>query len=364
MHIFPFQALYPDPQRFTQVPDLFDVTRERYNNFVQAGLFLRTDQPGFFLYRIQTKSRHYLGLLACTDIADYLCGDIKKHESTMPDEERKQMLLTIERNAAVKPVLLVYPDAPQIDTWIARYVAQHEHFLEVYFPGDEQRHQLWWIQEVGAIQQLQALFAQNVPHAYIADGHHRMAAFGLLAQTADEATRQQYQHVYCAFFPSVELDILEFNRVVEIPAGFDLQQLAPFFTIQPLAQAAKPTRLHEMTLCTPQGWYQLQWKAEVLQLYDNESVVLDTMLLNEKIIQPLLGIEDIRHDRRVEYIDAPKGLEIIEKKIKENHNKIGFCLYPVDFNDLMKIVEANQTLPPKSTWFEPRMKNGLLVKPY
>ncbi len=364
MHISPFQALYPNPLKLAETPDLFDTTKERYNDFAQTGLFLSTEQPGFFLYRILTPQRHYLGLLACTDINDYLCGDIKKHESTMYEEEQKQMLLTLERRAAVKPVLLVYPDAPQIDAWILTYMHQKNYFLEVHFQNDLQTHQLWAVQEEDSILQLQQLFSSNVPHAYIADGHHRMAALGLLAQTADERTRQQYRQVYCAFFPSVELDILAFNRMVEVPTGFEVKQLEAVFEIQPLPAPAAPTRLHEMTLCTPQGWYQLHWGKKVLQDFENEAVVLDTMLLNEKVLQPLLGIENIRHDRRVEYLDATKNLEMIEQKIQENPNKIAFCLYPVVFDDLMTLVEADQVLPPKSTWFEPRMKNGLLVKTY
>lgn len=364
MHISPFQALYPDPLKLTEKTDLFDTAKERYNDFEQAGLFLPTAQPGFFLYRILTPKRHYLGLLACTDINDYLCGDIKKHENTMPEEEQKQMLLTLERRAAVKPVLLVYPDAPQIDTWIAQYIQEKDYFLEIHFQNDRQTHQLWAVQEEASIQQLQQLFTKNVPHAYIADGHHRMAAMGLLAQTTDEPTREQYRYVYCAFFPSIELDILAFNRMVEVPAGFDLTQLSDLFDIQPLPVPAAPTRPHDMTLCTSQGWYKLQWKEQFLQRFDNELVVLDTMLLNEKVLQPLLGVEDIRHDRRVEYLDATKSLEIIDRKIQENPNKIAFCLYPVVFDDLMTLVEADQVLPPKSTWFEPRMKNGLLVKTY
>lgn len=362
MHISPFHALYPDPLRLSE--DLFSIAKEHFESLREAGYFLNTDLPGFFLYRIQTKQRHYLGLLACTDIVDYLKGDIKKHESTMPDEEHKQLLLTLERQAAVKPVLLIYPDAPAIDAWMADYIAQHTHFLEVNFPDEPQFHQLWAVQELEAIQVLQALFEKNVPHAYIADGHHRMAAMGLLAQSSSEQLRSQHRQVYCAFFPSVELDILEFHRVVETPEDFDLQQLESIFHIQPLSAPGKPTQAHEMTLCTAQGWYRLKWKAQILQTFKNEPVVLDTMLLNEKVLQPIMGIEDIRHDRRVEYVEAPKGLDFIEKKVSENPNKIGFCLYPVSFEDLMTLVEADKTLPPKSTWFEPRMKNGLLIKPY
>lgn len=364
MHISPFHALYPNVPRLPEVPDFFDTAKERYQKLAQSGYLIPTAHASFFLYRIQGKQRYYQGVLACTAIADYLCGDIKKHESTILDLEQKQMLLTQEHQAMVKPVLLVYPDAPQIDAWIAAYIGSREPFLEIYFEKDLQTHQLWAVQAPEAIGQLQTLFRKYVPHSYIADGHHRMAALGLLAKSEEAAIRKQYQHVYCAFFPSIELDILAFNRVVEVPAHFELRQLEPLLHIQPLAAPAKPSQLHEMTLCTAQGWYQLRWKEEVLQKFKNEEIILDTMLLNEQILQPILSIDDVRYDRRVEYVEAPKNLETLENKIAQNPNRIAFCLFPVAFEDLMTLVEANKTLPPKSTWFEPRMKNGLLVKPY
>jgi uncharacterized protein (DUF1015 family) len=364
MHISPFQALYPNPHQLGEASDLFDTARESYPTLAQSGIFHSTLRPALFLYEIQTLQRTYRGLLAGVAIRDYLEGNIKKHEATMPEEEHKQMLLTLERDAAVKPILLIYPDAPRIDRWMESYMQKQAVFLEVAFAKETQIHRLWQVETEGDMEALQTLFLSDVPHAYIADGHHRMAAMGLIAQSENAAIRQRFQSVYCAFFPSIEVDILEFNRVVEVPIDFHVQQLENLFEIKPLAAAAKPTKLHEMTLCTTQGWFQLNWKAKVLAEFADDPVVLDTLLLNEKVLKEMLGIADIRHDRRVEYVDAKKGLETIQHKVLEGATHIGFCLYPVAFDDLMTLVEANQTLPPKSTWFEPRMKNGLIVKPY
>ena len=364
MHISSFQALYPNLHRLSESPDMLDTTKENFTSLAQLNLFQPATKSSFFLYEIQTPFRTHRGLLACVDVMDYLNSSIKKHEATMPQEEQKQMQLTLERDAAVKPILLIYPNAARIDDWMAHYIQQNPHFLELPFLEDTQIHRLWQVQEAAAIEALHHLFLEEVPHAYIADGHHRMAAMGLLAQSENVDWQQRFRSVYVALFPASELDILEFNRVVEVPTDFHRQQLESLFEIKPLSAAAKPRQLHEMTLCTPQGWFQLHWKSAVLRAFAHEPAVLDTVLLNEKILKEMIGINDVRHDRRVEYVDAQAGLEAIQHKVLGNPHRIGFCLYPVTFNDLLTLVEAGKTLPPKSTWFAPRMKNGLIVKPY
>lgn len=369
MHIRPFEALYPDQALVTAEPEFFDNARESYPHFLQAGFFNKTDTPALFLYQIQASERRYTGVLACTDLHDYLEGDIKKHENTIRAEEEKQMRLTLEREAAVKPVLLTYPENEEIDQFLDTYAAQHPVFLELHFPADQQIHRLWAIREPESITRIQQLFVTNVPHAYIADGHHRMCAMALIVEnTKSDRLRRIYSDVFCSFFPSRQLDILEFNRVVEIQDGTGvldfLKNLEQLFDIQPLDGAEKPAQLHEMTFCTILGWYRLRWKPEVLQEFAGERVILDTMLLNELVLNRLLGIREVRDDRRVSYINAPKGLEAIQTEVANQLNRVGFCLYPVQFEDLKNLVEAGKTLPPKSTWFEPRMKNGVIVKPY
>lgn len=363
MHITPFKALYPDAPRLHQEPTLFDTTKERYPDFLQAGLFRETPQEAIYLYEIQAVTRSHRGILTCTDVGDYLNGNIKKHENTLLAEEQKQMKLTLERQAAVKPVLLAYPNAPAIDDWIAQFMANQAPFFENYFGNDQQTHRLWAVKNLSDIRALQLLFADQVHHAYIADGHHRMCAMALIAQSNEsEAVKQSYRQVYCAFFPAGELEILAFNRWVQIPENFDINNLKVLFEIKSLSESALPQQPHQFTLCTAQGWYQLHWKKELLQKTGSEPVVLDTLLFNEKVLSDLLGIQDVRHDQRVTYVEAARSIPIFEEKITKNH--WGFCLYPISFEDLQRVVEVGKTLPPKSTWFEPRMKNGLLVKAY
>lgn len=365
MHIIPFKALYPNASRLHEVPALFDTAKEEYLTFLQAGFFLPTEQPAIFLYEIQTAQRTYAGVLTCAAIEDYLNEAIKKHEATLLQEEEKQMHFILQRKAAVKPVLLVYRDAPMIDQWISQFTKQNSCFFEHYFEKDDQTHRLWAVQNIPDIQALQALFAQQVEHAYIADGHHRMSAMSLIATAPGlEALKEAYESVYCAFFPATQLEILAFNRWVKIPTHLKINDLKYFFEIIPLSSAALPTQIHQMTVCTSQGWFLLRWRQEVLQAYTNAPAILDTMLLNEKVLKEFLGIEPAHHDQRIAYIEAANSINFFEHQIKVEPDHWGFCLFPLAFDDLVKIVEAGDTLPPKSTWFEPRMKNGLLVKAY
>ncbi len=362
MYIHPFLSFYPKLSQIKEKASFFDATKEHFTAFWEQGFFEAAQQPAIFLYQIEVATRVYTGVLACVDIAEYLSGNIKKHENTIQSEQDKQMRLTLERRAAVKPVLLTYAEQDKIDDWIGAFIAEHLVFLTVDFPGEKQIHRLWAVQEKQAVEALQTLFADLVEHAYIADGHHRMEAMAGICQTnGDPAFRQ----IYCAFFPSQQLDILEFNRIVIISdLALFLQKLSTLFDISFLKRGSKPSQKHEMTLCTAQGWYRLRWKFPLLQALGQRGVLLDTVLLNEEVLHPLLGINNYRSDLRVSYLDSQKGLGGIEKVVQESPNSVGFCMYPIVFEDLAKTVEAGRILPPKSTWFEPRMKNGLIVKCY
>ena len=362
MYIQPFLSFYPKLSQIGHLASFFDAAKERFVGFWEQGLFESIQQPTVFLYQIEVPERLYTGVLACVDIAEYLSGNIKKHENTIQTEQDKQMHLTLERRAAVKPILLTYAEQDKIDHWIGDFMTEHPVFLALDFPHEEQTHRLWAVQEKQAVAALQKLFADLVEHAYIADGHHRMEAMARICQTSSDPA---FRQIYCAFFPSRQLDILEFNRIVRLPdLALFLQKLSGLFDISILDSASKPSQKHEMTLCTTQGWYRLRWKSAVLSAFWQDEILLDTVLLNEKVLHPLLGIEDPRSDPRISYLDSQKGLSGVENAVRENPNSVVFCMYPIVFEDLAQAIEAGKILPPKSTWFEPRMKNGLIVKRY
>lgn len=369
MHIRPFKALYANPERVNEDPSFFGTAKERYLDFLHAGYFKETDAPTLFLYKIQSAQRVYTGVIACTELRDYLNNDIKRHENTIRQDEEKQMRLTLERQAAVKPVLLTYPENEEIDAWIADYVARHEVYFEIDFPEDGQLHRIWAVDKKSDILQIQKLFTVNVPHTYVADGHHRLSSTALLCETTkSKAVHKMFSELFCAFFPSGQLDILEFNRIVELPVQQKLaafvETLRTYCHLTPIPQAAKPRRKHQLTLCTPEGWYDLHWKDEILKEFKHEVAILDTMLLNEIVLKRMMGISNVSENSRISYVNAQKGLDAIEEKVRKAQHAVGFCLYPIRFEDFVAVSEADKVLPPKSTWFEPRMKNGLIVKPY
>jgi uncharacterized protein (DUF1015 family) len=358
MLIEPFHALYANKQRALAEPVFFDAVKEDYQQFLNAGFFLHMVQPALFIYKIATPTRTYTGVLASVDIEAYLSGNIKKHELTIQAEEEKQAQFLQNRQAAVKPVLLTYAENAQIDAWLEHYAQLHPPFLDIHFALEQQNHQFWAIQAADDVTFIQSLFNKYVQHAYIADGHHRMASIARIQQTKDAPAA--YRQVFCAFFPSQQLDILPFHRLVKISQVIDLQKLTALCSIEKLAAPALPSAPHEFTLGMGQHWYRLHWRSNALRLPTDT----DVALLNDLIMKDLMHIMDVRDDPRIQYIAGAGGLDAVQQKLQTRPDYMAFCLYPISFDTLATLVEAGYTLPPKSTWFEPRMKNGLIVKVY
>lgn len=367
MHIKPFQAVYPNLDYVTSADSFFNAVREEYNEYYKSGFFTKTAQEALFIYRIQGKERAYTGLVACADIRDYLDGNIRQHEHTLAAKEQQQMQLMLRRRAAVKPVLLAYPPVEAISQWVESYIARHSPFFEVGSGESQEHHSLWEVRDGRSIREIQGLFGQHVPCTYIADGHHRTTTTALMYSKALEGKHQgDYQLLLCTLFPTSDIEILDFNRVVYglnglSPSAF-MAHLSHYFEIGFLDGPQKPSQKHEATLFFNREWYRLRWKERILLEYPDEEVILDAMLLDEKVLGKILGIEDVRTDQRILYVEGPKGLEGIMQAVSKGEEAAAFCLYPVQMKELMMVADIGKALPPKSTWFEPRMKNGLIVK--
>lgn len=367
MNIRPFQALYPKTDLLTSPENYFAVVKEEFHDFLAGGFFRRTAQDGFFIYRIVAPHRSFLGLIGCADIEEYLKGNIKRHENTLPDKEQEQIRLLLRRRAQVKPIMLAYRNVAGIDAVLKQGTQESEPFLEVEEKQSGILHQLWQVTDGERIGRLQELFAQQVPCSYIADGHHRTSIMALLYErNRRKRNGQDFQNLLCAFFPTSELEILEFNRVVDglidiSPTRF-MARLSHVFHIEPLEGPAPPSRKHQLTLLLENEWYRLSWNEEVLEAHRSEGVLLDASLLNELVLRKILGIEDVRTDLRVKYVEGALGLEGLRAKTLKNERRLAFWLHPVSMEDFLSIADAGEVLPPKSTWFEPRLRNGLLMK--
>lgn len=367
MHIKPFQAVYPSLGHIGAPDVFFDAIKEDYNEFNDSGYFERSFQEVLYVYRIRGATRDYTGLLACVDIRDYLEGHIRQHEHTLEAKEQKQMQLMLRRKAAVKPVLLAYQRAEPVSGWINRFTATQEPSFEIPFSAEQELHTFWEVKEIQDIQAIQALFEQYVPNTYIADGHHRTTTTAkMYTLTQQGLLKGDYSLLLCALFPSSDIEILDFNRVVQglnayTPSSF-MAKLSDFFDIELLPEPKKPTRKRELTMLLGSEWYRLRWKAHFLQEYADNPVVLDTSLLNEKVLGEILGISDIRSDQRILYVEGPKGLDGLSQKVMGRPDCVAFCLFPVQLDEMITLADNGKMLPPKSTWFEPRMKNGVMVQ--
>jgi len=369
MNIKPFQAIYPRMSFITSADHFFSNVREEYNEYKSSGFFDKTADEGIFAYQIQAIGKSFIGLVCIIDINDYLEGRIKKHENTLASKEQQQMHLMLKRGAQVKPVLLTYPKVAKIQKLLKKVITEEQPIQRVEFDESNQTHTFWKINDGKIIQKIQELFKDKVPATYIADGHHRTSTTALMYdRTKGTKDEKAYDQLLCALFPTTELEIMDFNRVVEIVGDFSpalfMAQLSKLCNIDVLPRARKPLEKREMTLFLDRTWFSLKWRPEILKALETSHPVLDASLLNEKILQELLYIKDVKTDNRVKYVEGPAGLDGVMAKVMKGENRMAFMLYPVDMHDFIAISDVGKTLPPKSTWFEPRIKNGLIVKEF
>ena len=365
MKIQPFQAIYPRLEFIASSDSFFGTVKKEYPEFKESGFFHKAAQEGIYIYQIQKEGRTYLGVVCTSDIEDYNEGKIIKHENTLPTLEQTQLQLFFKRRAAVKPVLLTYPRVSKIDSWLKNQIKNRKPILEITFEEEQAIHKFWEVCDGSKLMEIQSLFGKHVPKSYIADGHHRTSTAALLHKKMKKKEGDKYRYFLTSFFSFEELEILEFNRVVHginnLEPEVFMAHLSRLFSIKFLKKPIKPKAKNELVMFFNKNWYRLKWKKKILNQYKKEPAILDANLLNDKVLSSLLGIEDARNDKRIRYVEGPKGLDFFEKVISEKPLSVGFLLPPVQMDDFLAIADASQIMPPKSTWFEPRMKNGVLV---
>ncbi len=365
MKIHPFQAIYPRLEFISSSDSFFGTVKKDYSEFKSSGFFHKAAQEGIYIYEIKGEARSYFGVISTSDIQDYKDGKILKHENTLPSSEQTQLQLFFKRKATVKPVLLTYPGVPLIDKWISNYSKNNKPFLEVDFEIDQKTHRFWEISDGSKISELQKLFDKNVPKSYISDGHHRTSTAALIYDKTKKKDGDRYRHFMTAYFSFENLEIYDFNRITvglndHEPEVF-IAKLSKFFSIKVVKKPVRPKSKFEIVLFFKKNWYRLKWKKKVINKHKKEAAILDANLLNDKVLSEILGIEDARTDKRIKYVEGLKGMDFFTKTVSENPQSAGFLLYPVQWEDFLAVADANKIMPPKSTWFEPRMKNGVVV---
>lgn len=369
MHIKPFRATYPVFDRIPS-PDAFCAdAKHAFLDYQRNRLLTEADREAIFVYQIEDAHRRHTGLIAANDVRDFFLGKVKKHEKTLSEREQKQKDLLLRWGAVLKPVLLTFPPVTALNDWMQNYLAAHAPLFETHFQNEGQTHRTWMVDSPEDIRHLQDLFVQNVPNVYIADGHHRTSTLALLHDTLKhEHPNLDFDYLFCAYFATDQLDILDYNRVVEglnglAPEKF-FERLSKVCSIEYIEHPRKPRRKYELKMLFRDNWYRLHWRPEVLNAFHPSPrtlpVLLDVSLLNELVLHNILGIQDVRTDTRITYVEGSKGLKGIRKAA--HTDRLGFALYPVSFEDMMRIADAGKILPPKSTYFEPRMKTATLIK--
>ena len=359
MQIHPFQALLPCDGNIQDPDAFFKNCKDDYPRLLSEGYFKRREVPAVFGYEIATPSHRFRGIVAALDIRDYLEGRLKIHESTISEKEAVQETLFVSQQAITKPVLATYFPSDRISGWV-REITLQPPTLEIAQLAEPVTHRLFAVEDPEEIALLQRLFQEEMPIAFIADGHHRCAAAAALYQ---QHPQKPFSRLMCAFFGPDELEIHGFHRIIDLdglsgPAF--LEALSSCCTIQPCKAVEMPVQEREMLLFLDYTWYQLQWKPALC----NDPWVSDTQLLNERVFRDILGITNIREEPRISYVENPAGIDALRGKTNEQAGRAAFCLSPISIQRFLEMAARSTVFPPKSTWFEPRMKNGLLVCPW
>jgi uncharacterized protein (DUF1015 family) len=333
---------------------------ENLRRIIAAGVLVRDDKPCYYAYRLIWRNRVETGLAAVASIAAYAENRIRKHELTTPAKEDDRVRQIGAVDAQTGPVMLVYPETPGIDSLLAR-AAEAIPAVDVT-TNDEVRHQLWVIDDQATLAALtRAVDALRA--LYIADGHHRSAAALRVAQARD----QKDGYFLSVLLPQQQMTILAYNRVLRdlnrLTPGEVLREIGRRYSVEPSDQPVRPTRAEEVGMVLDGRWYDLTLQPEVAA--DNGQTVdpatrLPVTLLAKNVIEPVFGVFDQRRDKRIDFIGGGRGLGELERLVSSGAMAVGFALYPTQMSDLMAVADAGSIMPPKSTWFEPKLADGMV----
>ena len=349
-------------------PEVYKKGVENFRKLQDAGFMIQDEEAHFYVYQIIMDGHKQTGLVGCCSIDDYFRNVIKKHELTRPDkeEDRKNHVRYSKMN--YEPVFFSYPHVSAIDT----IVEQAKEATPIYDikTDDGLQHTLWVVKEKEEIASISALFESDVESIYIADGHHRTAAGALVAEelrakaNGKESDGKRYNYFMAVLFPDNQLKIIDYNRVVKDLNGLSeeefLVKIEESFQVEKMNETVKPTELHSFGMYMNGNWYKLISKDGTFD--DTDPVgVLDVTILSKQVLEPILGIKDLRTDKRIEFVGGIRGLGELEKRVDSGEMKVAFSLFPVSMQQLIDISDNDMIMPPKVTWFEPKLRSGLFV---
>jgi len=345
-------------------PEVYAKAAENLRAMIASGVLKQDEAAYYYVYRIRMGEHVQTGIVAAASVADYDTNRIRKHEFTRPDKEDDRVRQIDATNAQTGPVLLAYPDQPEVDAILAK-TAQGTPDADAV-ADDGVRHTLWVMRDASDIARITSLF--DAMHAlYIADGHHRSASASRICASRKAANpghtgSESYNAFLSVIFPAHEMRILDYNRVIKDMNGLSeetlLEKFRASFDVTPSSGAVKPARPGQFGLFIGGRWYQLAIKPELIPAYDPVGR-LDVSLLQNNLIAPILGITDPRRDKRIDFVGGIRGLPELEKRVNSGEMALALSLHPTRMEDLMAVADANEVMPPKSTWFEPKLADGM-----
>lgn len=340
-------------------PEVYEKAAANLKNMIAGGTLQQEEKPCYYIYRLIMNGRSQTGLVCLSSVDDYENGLIKKHEFTRPEKEKDRISHMLAIGAQTGNVFLACADEPGLTTFLKEFSEGQPEYD--FTATDGIQHTVWVVKEDDHIHKLTLLFNTMIPATYIADGHHRAASAAKVAAALKE--NEQAQGFLTTIFPASELAILDYNRLIKDLNGHSEEEFLSLvknnFDITPSGEAVKPAALHEFGMYLNNKWYKLSAKPGTWT--DDPLGVLDINILQHRLLDPVLGIKDQRSDPRIDFVGGIRGMEELEKRVNSGEMKLAFSLYPVSIQQLFDIADSGNVMPPKSTWFEPKLRDGLLT---
>ncbi len=347
---------------------VYEQAARNFQKFQDKGWLVQDEKEMYYIYAQTMNGKTQYGLVVCAHTRDYQTGVIKKHELTRRDKEEDRMKHVRVNNANIEPVFFAYPDNAVLDALLKRYAASEPEY-DFVAPIDGFRHQFWLVSDEADIATITEEFAK-MPALYIADGHHRSAAAALVgaekaAQNPNNKGTEEYNYFMAVCFQASQLTILDYNRVVKDLNGLSddefLKALSKNFEVKLKGEEIyKPAKLHEFSLYLSGKWYSLVAKEGTFNPSDPIGV-LDVDISSRLILDEILGIKDLRSDKRIDFVGGLRGLGELKRRVDSGEMKMALALYPVTMQQIMDIADSGNIMPPKATWFEPKLRSGLVI---
>ncbi|MDR1938056.1 MAG: DUF1015 domain-containing protein [Tannerellaceae bacterium] len=349
-------------------PKVYEKAAENFRKFQDKGWLVQDAKEMYYVYAQTMNGRTQYGLVVCACVDDYMNGKIKKHELTRRDKEEDRMKHVRINNANIEPVFFACPDHLELDAIIRKYTEKEPEY-DFVAPLDGFGHTFWLINDDAGISRITEVFA-GIPSLYIADGHHRSAAAALVGaekarQNPAHRGDEEYNYFMAVCFPASQLTIIDYNRVVKDLNGLSdevfLARLEEHFVVEEKgSEVYKPAALHNFSLYLGGKWYSLTAKPGTCD--DSDPIgVLDVTVSSHLILDEILGIKDLRSDKRIDFVGGIRGLGELKRRVDSGEMRVALALYPVSMKQLIDIADTGNIMPPKTTWFEPKLRSGLVI---